>query len=234
MKTTKPALLVLAVLLGAWWTAPEDAPDAYVKVQLRDSIFHIPARYSMHGMAPFWLKWIDGLDYSSSAIGFRVPLEELRQAFPGYRRTHEMFAVLFVLTEEELARYHDSHNEYIKYTEMWYGTGLYEGGRIEPLGETGWYRVYNRIFGNSSRSMWRVFRQRPDPTLPLPDEPLSFYVAYCSLTGPDDRTTSCNSYALSDSDRIAIDFSVEEEDLPLIDDLRAFLIAKVLEWKQPS
>ena len=41
-----------------------------------------------------------------------------------------------------------------------------------------------------------------------------------------------NTYALFD--RIVVDFWTEEENLLLVNDIRDFMIAKVLKWKQPD
>ena len=176
----------------------------------------------MRGKAPFWLRWIQGLDDSSAALEFTVPHEEVSRAISGFRSKVDFFAVLSVLSEEEVARYHDPT---WRYGEMWYGRGSYEGRRVEALGDTGWYRLYHPLETKS----WEVFRQLPDENTPLPDDPLSFYVARCSIR-LGGETTSCLTYALSG--RIVIDFSTQEENLPLVDELRDFMIAKALGWKQ--
>ena len=200
----------------------EGADEDVVRVKLRDYVFHIPERNSMRGSAPFWLKWIEGLDDSSNVIRFTVPLEEVTQAIPAFRSNRDFTAILAVLSDEELARYHDPH---WRYSEMWYGRGEYEGRRVEALGETGWYRVYHPVETKS----WEVLRQRPDANTPLPDDPLSFYVAGCSLM-VGGKTTGCLTYALFD--RIVVDFWTKEDNLLVVDELRDFMIAKVLEWKQ--
>ena len=224
------AALVILALATLLWTAHAGRPAAgsgdVVKVKLRDYVFHIPERNSMRGRAPFWLTWIQGLDDSSAEIRFRVPLEEVRRSIPAFRRDYrsddDVTAILAVLTDEEVARYRDPH---WKYSDMWHGTGSYKGRRIEPLGETGWYRLYHPVETKS----WEVFRQHPDASSPLPRDPLSFYVGRCSIR-LGGKTTGCLTYALSG--RIAIDFWTQEENLLLVDELREFFISKVLEWKQ--
>ena len=227
-KTPLSAVLCfVALLCVAWEGQAESAEEDVVRVKLRDYVFHIPERNSMRGSAPFWLKWTEGLDDSSAEIRFTVPLEEVTQAIPAFRSNRDFTAVLAVLDDVELARYHDSSWSYRGYSDMWYGRGEYEGRRVETLGETGWYRVYRPLATKS----WEVFRQRPDANTPLPDDPLSFYVAGCSLM-VGGTTTDCLTYALFD--RIVVDFWTKEENLLLIDELRDFMIAKVLEWKQPG
>lgn len=223
--------LGLAALLYAGWTGYAGyGEDPVVKVKLREYVFHIPERYSLSRITPFWLEWmlksIPGLDDSSATIRFKVPKEEVSRMLPAYRfRPNEDFtAILAVLSDEEVARYHDP---YFRHSDIWYGTGSYKGRRVEPFGETGWYRVYHPLETES----WEVFRQYPDANTPVPDDPLSFDVASCHAI-VDLKTTSCLTDALHD--RIAIDFWTAEENLVLIDELRVFLIAKVLEWKQPD
>lgn len=232
----KPAIslkavnLVLAVVCGLGWLWYADSGgEGVVKVQLRDAVFHIPERYSMHGTMPFWLKGLEGLDYSSTALEFRVPLEEIRRTISTYRSKvvrsdiDYMYAVIHVLSDEEVARYQDP--EWGFHGDMWYGRGAYKNRVIEPFGEIGWYRMYL----SPAKVHWNVVRQYPDPSKSPPNDPLSFDVAGCyAMVGVN--TTSCLTYAFSD--RIAIDFSTEEENLVLIDELRAFLLATVLAWKQ--
>ena len=226
MKTTISAILGLAVLLGFWWGSSGVSVDENVlRVKLRDLVFHIPERYSTRGTAPFWLSWIRGLDSSSAEIGFKVSYEEVRAAIPPLKgKGHfHIFAVLTVLSDEELARYHSPSR---LHREMWYDEGSYKGRRIEAFGETGWYRLYHPLEDPTS---WSVFRQYPDPDTPVPDDPRSFFVARCGLR-VGGKTTLCLTHALFD--RIAVDFRTEEENLVLVDQIRDFMIAKVLEWKQ--
>ena len=229
MRITTLVILAFAVLLPVGHAERSAyGGGGVVKVKLRDYVFHIPERNAMRRTAPFWLRWIKGLDDSSNVTRFRVPLEEVRRSIPAFRwdfrSSDDVTAILTVLSEEEVARYHDS---YRFHGEMWYGTGSYTGRRVEPLGETGWYRVYHPLETKS----WEVLRRRPDENTPLPDDPLSFYVARCSIR-LGGETTGCLTYALSG--RVVIDFWTQEENLLLVDEIRDFMIAKVLEWKQPS
>ena len=227
--------LGLAALLYAGWSgyAGWGEDESVVTVKLRESVFHIPERYALSGTTPFWLKWMlastPGLDDSSAVIRFKVPREEVRRALPTYSfLPHVDFftAILRVLSDEELARYQDP--EWGFHGDAWYGRGRYKDRAFEPLGETGWYRMYqspNKIF-------WRVIRQRPDPSTRPPGEFLDFSVAACHATEGGLQTTDCLTYARSD--RIVIDFHIDEENLVLIDEVRAFLLATVLAWKQPE
>ncbi len=228
----KAVTLVLTVVCGIGWLGYADSGgEGVVEVQLRDYVFHIPERYSMYGATPFWLKWMleatPGLDRSSPMTRFTVPNEEVSQALPAYRfrPNGDFTAVLGVLSDEEVARYQDP--EWGFHGDMWYGRRAYKDRVIEPFGETGWYRMYL----SPAKVHWDVVRQYPDASMPPPNDPLSFDVARChNIVGV--KTTSCLTYAFSG--RIAIDFWTTEENLVLIDELRAFLMAKVLEWKQPD
>ena len=227
--------LGLVALLYAGWVgyAGWGEDESVVTVKLRESVFHIPERYMLSGTTPFWLKWMlastSGLDDSSAVIRFKIPREEVRRALPTYSfLPHVDFfrATLAVLSDEELARYQDP--EWDHHGDAWYGREAYKDRVFEPFGETGWYRMYlspDKIF-------WDVVRQYPDPSIRPPDDVLSFYVAACSFAKGGLQTTSCITYARSD--RIVIDFHIDEENLVLIDEVRAFLLATVLAWKQPE
>jgi hypothetical protein len=113
-KTLRAAMLVLVGLLcGGWLWPGSAAEESVVKVKLREYVFHIPDQYSMHGTMPFWLKGLEGLDYSSTALEFMVPPGETRRSIPAYRSKRVrseigyMYAVMHVLSDEDLARYHD-------------------------------------------------------------------------------------------------------------------------------
>ena len=176
----------------------------------------------MEKKRPFWISGIPGLDDGSREVSIVIVSKEIERSIPAYQADVDVFGTLAVLNDEEIKRYSDSK----RFQDEWYGTGSYEGRRIEPWGSTGWYKVFHR----EEQRSWTVMRQYPDSAKPLPGDPLEFYVARCTVTGPaGQESADCQTYVFFDD--VAVDFHMSAANLVLIDQVRTFLKAKVQSWK---
>jgi len=227
------ALLAFGVALGA--TAEVLRP--YETLRLGKYTFHIPKENAMTNGVPVWLRWMPGLDDGSRSALFMIEASTLGGEIPGYRQRDGLYeddieGLLMVLTPEEVGRYRDSSRYYVL-VDLWYRQGSYRERKVEPYGSSGWYKVYRRV--EYPRS-WVLLTAYPDPAKPLPENQRDLWVASClELNRPAGQTgkgVSCRGKILFDD--IVVEFHISDYNLPVIDQVRDFLKARVLEWKQPA
>jgi len=205
--------------------------DTY-SVTLGQHSFNIPKQYSRHGAVPQWLMKVRGLDDGSRDYMLEFPAEEIATAVPGYKTAdgkykEDIRAILAVLTPVEVKRNQDSG----RYRDLWYAENSYRDRIIEPYPNRPWFRVYRKVEYPYS---WAVVKKSPQDGHTLPHEVFDFWVSHC-LSGNSPITTSgkivrCDSYVFFDD--FAIDFSVSEQNLDVIDGVKAFLKSKVESWKK--
>ena len=218
------ATLVVCAGCGADLESTEQKP---VSLSLGTHIFLIPEANALVGKQFFWMDWLKGADEASRTKEIVFFGDELSKAVPGYRTDSvNLFATLAVLNDDEISRYKNSD----RYRDIWAGEGAFQGGSVEAWGDVkGWYKVFRPLEQNS----WTVMRRYPDPAISVPKNPEEFWVAHCSKMGTKSKVpVNCRSYLFFDD--IAVDFSISEANLPLIDKVRTFLKGRVLEWKRPK
>jgi len=200
-------------------------------VQLGKYTFNIPKQYSQEGALPHWLIITPGLDDGSKDYLLRFPAKEIVAAIPGYkemdgRYTEDITAILAVLTSVEVKRYEDSE----RYRDLWNATGSYLERIVELYTHKPWFKIYRKIeYPNS----WAVVSQSPENGALLPKDTLDFWVAHC-LSGNSPLTKSgeiaiCDSYVFYED--IVIDFSVSEQNLDVINDVRSYLKNTIENWR---
>lgn len=214
-------IILMCVALAA---LPVLGDSATVTMKLGPYVFDVPEANSMEGRAPFWLKAIPGLDSGqrSASIVFRA--DEMRRAIPGFTDSVDLFATLSVLNDVEIARQRDPSF----YRDMWYLTGAFENARIEPLGETGMFRIFRK----REKTFWEIISARPNPFQAIPAMKQEFWIASCS-TGAPGRPASCNSSYFFHKD-LLVEFHFSEADIGRIDAIREYIRASVLSWEQPK
>jgi hypothetical protein len=213
----KTSIVVVLAILFAGCAKEEDAGS--VEFKLGKHVLHVPEENSMEGQQPFWLRWVGGLDDSTRSSSLVISEQELVANVQGYQVTGvDMHATLSALTDVEIQRYQDAQ----RYADQWFGVGDYRGQRVEAIG------TLYRVFRPNERNAWIVVKLIPDPTQQLPRNPLDFYVARCTEYGSSVGDARCQTYVLVGD--LALDFYISERNLPLVDQVRAFLEMKLRSW----
>ncbi|MGI9251928.1 MAG: hypothetical protein ACR2PR_12195 [Pseudohongiellaceae bacterium] len=227
----KKVVLVSGILLAAVLGAPVVAgssSDDVVEIKLRQYIFVIPRHISKEGRtALFWLRNIRGADDSSSTTRFELNHQLVKTAVEGYQIDEDrpylddINGSIYIAPPDELQYYYNPGSQF---RELWQAKGRYANRTVEPFeGVSGWYKVYDSYM----RSLWQLLSRFPDSTEPVPSQIQEFWVGDCARIA---QSESCSMTELIDD--IVIKFSVEDYNLHLLDELRSFVRAQVLEWKQ--
>lgn len=234
-KITLTVMIVLAAVFGT--QAITYALSDVVQIKLREHTFLIPKHIAMErdSVMPDWLIHMSGLDDDSNTTLFRFDDQEIKANVTGYivasdnQFKDDVEGLIIALTPQELIDYKNP-KMYAQLADLWLGTGSYKDRKVEAAEMPGWYRVYRVVeYPNS----WMLVNQFPDPKKPVPDQVSDFWMASCLMLGPGDkRSGSCRTYELIDD--IAVEFSVSDYNLPILDKVRGFLRGQVLEWKQES
>lgn len=229
LKKALLAILGILVVGVAAYGAVLVMSDAY-KVTLGQHTFNIPKQYSRQGAIPQWLLTLPGLDDGSRDYMLTFPAEEIAAEVHGYKKTNGKYkedirAILAVLTHAEIKRYQDSG----RYRDLWYAEDSYRERIIESYSDRPWFRVYRKL---DYPRLWTVLKKSPEAERTLPSNVSDFWVGSCRLgnsplTGSG-KLVDCQSYVFYDD--IAIDFYISEQNLDVIDDVRAFLRSKIESW----
>ncbi len=232
-KITLTVIFVLAVVFCT--QAITHALSDVVQIKLRQHTFLIPKHIAMEreSILPDWLINMSSLDDGSNTTLFRFDDQEVKANVTGYQVASDnqfiddIEGLIIALTTEEVSRY-KSPNTYAQLGDLWRATGSYKERKVEPAEIPGWYKVYRAVeYPNS----WTLLSRFPDSEKPLPDKTQDFWIADCLLLGPEGkRVGSCGTYELIDN--IVIEFSISDYNLPLLDELKAFVKRKVQEWMQ--
>ncbi len=238
MKTTFRyifATLAIAAVGAVAYSAIRAAdPASTERVTLADQQFDIPRRYvdALGGGMPWWLKYLPGLDVSSSDINLEIGPHEMTKAVPGYKPFDENYPEnllmrMVVLSEVDRQRYLDTAG---KFTDIWNATGQYQNEIIERDPATGYYKVFREV--DYPRS-WETFTISPKTT-PLPQDIFSFWVGGCLKSKGSPLTKSgilvdCQSFAMVDN--VAVNFHVSWQNIKLLPQIRAFLVQQMQAWQ---
>lgn len=202
------------------------------EVRLGQHILKIPSRNLIESM-PFWLRLVSGLAPTHGEILLKIEAEEIAAEVSGYQTYEEKLKNdvslrLEVLDEKALKQILDP--EMHVYSDIWYGRGLFRNRIIEKHEKSGFYKVYEKGIQN----FWSAIKIFPDATKPIPEDPFSFWVAGCVNLGTSmtktRETTSCRSKFVYQN--LLLDFSINEINLHVIDDVKAELLRKILLWKE--
>ena len=235
----KKITLALTVLLVAVFgiQAITYALSDEVKIKLRHHTFLIPKHIAMDRatIMPDWLINMGGLDDGSSTTLFRFDDQLIKENVEGYQVASDnqfkddIEGLIIALTSQELSNYKNPRM-YAQLADLWVGVGSYGDRKVEAAEIHGWYKVYRAVeYPNS----WMLLNQFPDPEKPVPNLVSDFWVSDCLMLGPEGkRNGSCTTYELIDD--IAVEFSVSDYNLPVLDKVRSFIRAQVMEWKQES
>ncbi|MGI9251935.1 MAG: hypothetical protein ACR2PR_12230 [Pseudohongiellaceae bacterium] len=219
--------ILLAVVLGTF-VALDNSSDYVVEIKLRQYTFLIPRHISQEGKSTlFWLRNMEGLDDSSGMTLFQINHQLVEATVEGYKIDEDrpyiddISGSIYIAPPEELPYYYNPGSQF---RELWQAKGRYANRTVEPFEVVpGWYKVY----GPYGQSLWQLLSRFPDSGEPIPSQVQEFWVGSCSRIAQYD---SCRMTELIDD--IVIKFSVEEYNLHLLDELRSFVRAQVLEWKQ--
>jgi hypothetical protein len=207
--------------------------DTY-DVRLGAHRFAIPKQYSLEGRIPSWLRAVSGLDDGSRSYLLKIPAQEVAKNVPGYKSTdgkldEDVEFVLNVLNDVEIRRYADSG----RFRDLWYATESYADRVVEPYENRSLFRVFRNTKHKHSRDSWAVTRISPQSDISIPRDVFDFWIAHClagdspiTLSG---RYVSCRSYVFYGD--ISIEFSVSEQNLDVIDQVRDFLKSQVELWQ---
>ena len=202
------------------------------EVRLGEHALKIPTE-NLVSSRPFWLRLIPGLAPSHGEILLTIDADEIADEVPEYqvydgKLKNNISLRLEVLDEKSLKQL--LNPELYIYSDIWYGRGLYENRVVEKHTSPVFYKVYDK----ETNIFWAVLRVYPDMTIPLPDDPFSFWVANCVEHEAPMRSTghikSCQSKFVYDD--LLLDFSLNEVNLHLIDAIKAALVQKILLWRK--
>jgi len=206
--------------------------SSVIKVSLNGHVFFVPKSYSLESFAQKFVGLIGGSEGDAMEFMFIVSGDELARNIDGYIMRDgdyrgDIVAVLSVLSSEEVMRYNDSS----RYSDVWFGTGSYRSMVVESYGASGLWKIYRKVEFPYS---WTVLSKlRVDEGM-LPAKVFDFWVAQCLLSSssltPSGKHVDCNSYVLEND--LAIEFRVSEQNIGKMDQIRKFLMAKVIEWEK--
>lgn len=233
----KKIILVVFIILAAvsGTQAITYALSDVVQIKLRQHTFLIPKHIAMDraSVMPDWLINMSGLDDGSSTTLFRFDDQLIKTNVEGYQVASDnqfkddIEGLIIALTPRELSNYKNPQT-YAQLADLWLGAGSYRDRRVEAAEIPGWYKVYRAVeYPNS----WMLLNQFPDPEKPVPGLVSDFWVSDCLMLGPEDkRNGRCSTYELIDD--IAVEFSISDYNLHLLDEIKAFVTSQVQEWKQ--
>ncbi|MGD8177449.1 hypothetical protein [Marinimicrobium sp. ARAG 43.8] len=231
----KIALIVIVILVAVFGAqAITYAVSDVVRIKLRQHTFLIPKHIAMEreSVMPDWLLNMSGLDDGSSTTLFKFDDQEIKANVTGYQVDSDnqfkddVEGLIIALTSEEVGRYKDP--SYAQLSDLWQRTGSYKNRKVEAAEMPGWYKVYRAVeYPNS----WALLSRFPNSDKPIPDQPQDFWIASCLMQGPEGkRNGRCRTYELIDD--IAVEFSISDYNLHLLDEIREFIRSQVREWKQ--
>ena len=201
----------------------------FEELRLGRYVLRVPESNAVSSSSPSWFRWIPGLDSDERSALIRFWSEEVTTAVPSYRTADRRFqddieVLLIVLNPEEVRRYHDP--QFAQLEELWYGRGSYKNRIIEFDQSYGLYKVYRKV--EYPRS-WAYLNRKPDPKAGVPKQTSDFWVANCLLLGPkEEKIASCRSYGLLGN--IVLEFNISDYNIPVLEEVRSFLIESVQSW----
>lgn len=201
-------------------------------VRLGQYLLEIPSE-NLAESIPFWLRFVPGLAPGYDEILLRIDADEIAEEVSGYqvydgKLKNDILLRLEVLDEKGLEQLLNPISNI--YSDIWYGRGPYDNRVVEDHASSPFYKVYDK----EPYIYWSALRVYPDATMPMPDDPFSFWVAGCIEHEKTPMTStgyaSCQSQFVHDN--LLLDFNFNEVNLHLIDVIKATLLKKVLSWRK--
>jgi len=234
-KISLSIIIVFVVVFGI--QAITFALSDVVQIKLRQHIFLIPKQNALEreSIMPDWLLNMSGLDDGSNTTLFLFDDQEVKASVPSYQTASDnqfkddLEVLMAALIEREINDYQDPRI-YAELVNLWKGTGSYKNRKVESAEIPGWYKVYRQIeYPNS----WVLVNQLPDPDKPIPSQVSDFWVATCLMQGMQGkRGGRCTTHEIMDD--IFLEFSVSDYNLPVLDEVRAYIKTHVQSWKVAS
>jgi hypothetical protein len=228
----KRVLLIAGILLvfaaGVYGLSKRASDMATIK--LRNHVFTVPARYSLEGSVPDWLRNVTGLDESHDIL-LTFGADEIAAHVPGYVTKDEGYTEnitvrVAALDPVDVARSADPS----RFSDVWSGTGSYKDRIVEPYKNRPWYKVFRKLEYPVS---WAVLSQYPDSNKPFPLKISDFWLAEClTLHSPltkSGKRVDCTTDRLTGD--IEIEFDVSEQNLPVIEAVGDYIQATILAWE---
>ncbi len=181
--------------------------------------------------APSWLYNL-GLDDDEGDFLLTVKADYMAKNLDDYKPDignlrEDILLYLAVLTKEETQAYQDPARADGK--RIWFGEGWYKNRVIKEYG--GYYKVYP---DPKYMRQWDLLSVYPDSTKPLPKKFADFYVATCHEVNNTVATASpfdtCNVQMVA-SKNLLIEFSVSEQNLHLLPEIKKFLVNLIESWE---
>ncbi|MCY4214767.1 MAG: hypothetical protein OXF68_14235 [Gammaproteobacteria bacterium] len=189
----------------------------------------VPKEYILNSPLPRWLKSVAELPHSSPEISLIFPAAEVARNIKGFEKLNGQLADDLIVGVELLdaagVRTYSDPELHI-FSNVWYGRGRFEDAVVGPH-PSGLYQV-----GVGWRTLWKVVRFPPDPTMPPPDDPYSWYIGGCVQASSQLTRTnpaySCSTMFLHEDLRINIYF--DEINLPVVDEIQVFVVEQLESW----
>ena len=208
---------------GGWSLLPDEA-----RVLMGRHEFLIPKGYIINSPLPLWLKSVADLPSGPPWVSLLIPAEEVAARIDGFQEFNgqladDLFVGVELLDEDGLRTYSDP--EMYVFSDPWYGRGIHKGAKV-GLHPSGLYQV------GIGWSVWKVMKIRPDPSLPPPDDPYSWFIGSCRESSTrltrTDPAYSCTTMFLHEDLRINV--SLDEINLPVVEEVRAFVVERLESW----
>ena len=189
----------------------------------------IPKNYILNSPLPKWLEAVADLPPSAPRISLLFPADEVAGRIEGFQefngqRADNLIVGVELLDADGVRTYSDP--ELHVFSDVWYGREGYEDAVVGPH-PSGLYQV-----GVGWRTLWKVVRFPPDPNVPPPDDPYSWYVGGCvqaiSRLTRTNPAYSCSTMFLHEDLRITV--YLDEINLPVVDEVHAFVVESLGSW----
>ena len=218
-------LTALSLAAGSCGLSPKE-----VRVVLGKHELCIPVENLRSHELPAWLKSATGLP-PSKAILLIVGAEEVARHVEGYVPYYGDIPdnLLFsVESVDEKSRRWLLNPEMRVYSDAWYGRGLLDNRVVEPHA-SGFYKVRQA----GIYSFWDALTIYPDSTQPAPTDPHSWFLAGCwgVTTASTEPGTQVNCLSKFVHEDLLFHVYLNEESLAVVEDVRAFVLQRVLSWK---
>lgn len=234
-KKLKLTCRVVLIAITVSWLAgcgTNASTDEASNVTLGARTFLIPKPNQMEVAMPEWLRRFPGLDDGSKSFLVKFPATDIAKSIPGYRTSdgsyqEDISGVLSALTPIEAQRY----EQFEHLSDLWHGEGSYRDAVVKPYTILGWYKVYRKVEYPYS---WALLKYLPAAGQSIPPNSAEFWVAQCveggSMITASKKHVACKSFVQFED--MTVDFELSEQNIEYIDQIRAFIKAQVIDWKQ--
>jgi len=193
--------------------------------------FQIPKKNLNVNFTSAVMKNVNGLDDGSNSILLHFDANEIADKVSGYKpcngRYPENIAAVFNLLSEDEERLYSAIETF---RPLWEGEGSYTGRIVEPYDELSWFKVFRRI---EYPRRWTVTSIHPKELENTSSEIHKLRLAECSeVVSPltkDGRLVRCLTYVIFDG--FLVEFSVSEENLVMLDELREYFQSEINSWR---